>query len=479
MRPGPARSSHTPLPDFCAAVYTDVNGPLYYLVLYPWHALAGISNAALRFPGMIFGIAAPLVLLWKQAPGLTREEQLTWSALLALWVPGLWDSQDARCFTLLLLFCAAQSVAHARLMTAPTTSRASVWAGLSALAILTQYHALLVTGLQGLAYVAIHRRRAIETWRGALIFLLPGAWLCIHLPKVAAYMQPGVAWYGVLTPNALPAIGSYVVGDPRLLLMVPVLIIITHVLAWHSARNEPHARPGSYIWLTALTALTALAITVFLGFLRPSFTFRYVTADIPGVLLGVTLALRAGARRSAMIYPVVILLFLLTAFGWAREEIVPGAWAQGKTREPERNYNYQIASDFLKQAKPDRLVFIWDHPASRLIASDQLDAMGGFFFRQAGAPIAVQSVVLRQGEDPNPRLEAEGSGPNSVILWLYDIGVRGTSARTYPPRLTEIDPRWQCRNFGKDNIGIFACRRNRGDAADAPGIGSPTDISPN
>ena len=106
------------------------------------------------------------------------------------------------------------------------------------------------------------------------------------------------------------------------------------------------------------------------------------------------------------------------------------------------------------------LVFLYDNPSGPLFPPDQLAALGGFFLKRAGSPAVVQGMSVRRGEDPNALvLGAARERPHSAILWIYDHDVRGTAARSYPPRIDAIDPAWQCRQFGRDNIGVVTCIR--------------------
>ena len=42
-------------------IYADVNAPLYYVLMRVWSGLAGLSDAALRAPSLVFAFAVPLV----------------------------------------------------------------------------------------------------------------------------------------------------------------------------------------------------------------------------------------------------------------------------------------------------------------------------------------------------------------------------------------------------------------------------------
>jgi hypothetical protein len=214
-------------------------------------------------------------------------------------------------------------------------------------------------------------------------------------------------------------------------------------------------RPAAFgvparLWAAPVSVLAGAGVLIALGFFRPSFTIRYLTPFGPGVLLGFVLILRLLAGRYAAIAQVLVLLLTssLDPFVVAHRE-----WVSPK------DYNFEAASAFLAKGRPARLAFFWDHPAGRVMRPEQLDALGGFFFRRAGLPINVIPIWVPVGQDANPRLLAAASRPDSDILWIYDVRVRGTSADVYPPRIADIDPRWTCRDFGRNGFGIIACQR--------------------
>ena len=152
--------------DFWREVWLDCNPPLYYAVMALWTGVFGASDLALRLPSLIFAALAIALPLGLRVPALSRAAALCFAVLLALWQPGFEMSVDARGYALLLALSVAQLLAYIRLMAAPDRRRAWIWAGLASLAGLTHYHSLLVSGLQGLALLYVHRARALELWRG-------------------------------------------------------------------------------------------------------------------------------------------------------------------------------------------------------------------------------------------------------------------------------------------------------------------------
>jgi hypothetical protein len=181
-----------------------------------------------------------------------------------------------------------------------------------------------------------------------------------------------------------------------------------------------------------------------------SFTNRYLIVFLPGLMLGIAMAAAGLGRRLPIIPLGVALLFGATAVTRAIE--VRG--------HPLKIYSFEAASDLLMAAQVRHLVFLYDNPTRPLFPSDQLAALGGFFLKRAGSTAAVEGLSLRAGDDPNAALLAAARDlPQAGILWIYDTDVRGTAAKSHPPRIDAADPAWQCRQFGRDSIGVVACIR--------------------
>ena len=446
--------------DFFHQVYWDVNAPLYYLLMYLWQGVFGQSDLAMRAPSLIFAIATPLTIAFASVDGLGRTQRLTWASLIALWFPALCYAQEARCFDMLLFISTLQTLAFIRLLQAPTTGRATLWATFAALAILTHYDAVFLGAMQGLVYLAVHRLRAVRTWPAALAFVPAFGWLLYHFPRIVQFAQPGIAWYSVLDFDELiDDLNGPLFGERQswALLVVGLLAAGLRFLpgSFGVRRSPPPERPGGAgpaavaVWLTVLASGLAATALVVIGFLRPSFAPRYLMPDGPGVLLGVVLLIGAIAgRRAALALGVLVM-----ALGAA----VTRQLAAGERMVP-RSYNYERASQILEKAHPKHLVFLWDHPVDPIEHPEQLAAAGDAFFRRDGVKLTVDPVILKPGEDPNRRLLAGAAPPHSVILWVYDVAVHDTAAADFPPKITTLDPAFTCR-YGGDRFGIVACWR--------------------
>jgi uncharacterized membrane protein len=429
---------------FLREIYIDVNAPAYYVLVWGWAALFGVSNEALRAPSVAFGLVAPLIALLPSRE-INRPTRLIWCALLASWVPGLLQSQEARGYTMLLALCTAGTVLYARLLAGPTLARAATWAGVGALAIVTHYYAAILFACQGLAYLALHRARAVRTWPAALIFLPGFGWMAYHLPQLAIFAQ--VNWYSTLQPSMLPFIAIYALGPAGLALLIMAPGIRGSVLGI-PLRSAQDRSPVVLPWVIVAASAGAVVL-VGAGFLRPSFTQRYLTIFVPGLLLGVA-AWAAAIGRTRPWAPMTLIGLSL---GWAV------LWATQIGVAPARALNFETASAHVVNERADTVVFTWDNPSAQLLPASKMSELGSFFFRRAGSPITTVGVPLAADKDPNRVLTDAAVGDRPAIIWIYDLNVPGTLALAHPPRIEELDARWSCRDFGRNAIRVVACVR--------------------
>ncbi len=437
------------LADVGHQILLDVNSPFYYVIAHLWALVFGLSNASLRFPALVVSAVAPLLCL--VAPGLARRTRLVWCALIALWAPGFAYAQEARCYSLVFCLGLAATIAFIALIDAPSRRRAIVWAGLGCLAVLAHYHALALIGLQGLAFLAIHRARALKAWPAALLFVPLFGWLVVHSERIVAFTAAGVAWYDRMRPMGLMHVLAFATGSliPVALLFIALGVVRLARGATAAADLVPESSRGAIV--AALTALGGTAFWVALAFLRPTFTMRYLMPFEPGVLLGLVLLAESLRRVWRLSSAVLILLFAKTAFDAA----VAGV--------PPKVYSFERASDALMAQGTRSLAFFWDNPNNAVESPEQLAIVGGFFFQRRGVDVAVAPLINARGRDPNPRLLAMAQAPHASILWLYDTRVHDTAAKVFPPTIARM-PGWRCHDFGATTIGILAC--SRGGAGD-------------
>lgn len=379
-----------------------------------------------------------------------------WAALAALWIPGLHFASEARPYALLFLLACAQAIAFLHLLRVRAAGLvpALIWAGISALAILTHYHALFITGLQGIAYLIFHRSAALRNWPAILVFAPVFAWMYVHLPFVLSLVDPAVTWYTKLGVASLAYMPFWLfgVGFPAACLLA--LISATGAAqTWQAVVSGTKFPSAPADVILVATGMAACMIVLGIGFVRPSFVARYLTPFVPAILLGIALWARnmESQCRHASLALVAIFIALATAerFGWLTNSLP----------DLHDTYNFEQPSAWLRSHGVERLVFLWDNPVAMRIRTTHLEQVGGFFLHREGAPVPVSVPSLSPDDDPNLSLVAAADGPKTAILWAYDIGVAGTRGIAHPSRIAQINPDWTCRDFGGGTISVVACIR--------------------
>ena len=79
------------------------NGPLYNVVLAAWIRIAGVSEAAVRFPSAVAGVLAipAIYILGRQIGG--KQSGLLAAGLLAISPYHIWYSQEAKMYSIVAL----------------------------------------------------------------------------------------------------------------------------------------------------------------------------------------------------------------------------------------------------------------------------------------------------------------------------------------------------------------------------------------
>ncbi len=463
---GAVAAAH-PFSAFARQAWLDVNPPLYFVLMHGWVKLAGLSAIALRTPSLVAALLAPAAAALIRTPGLSGPERLTWAAVVALWSQAVLFAQEARAYSLLILLAVLQLIALVRLLRRPDRTRAALWVGAACLTTLTNYHGLVLTAAEGLVLLAALRLRILRLWPAAFAFAPALAWMAVHAPRVLVFARPDVAWYPPMDPWLLEqALDAAADGWP--VVAAVVVAVVGGVTVERALGRRPTGfSPGEgALWLAALASVVGAAAVIALGFVRPSFTPRYLTVFGPGVLLALVLACRSLSSEGARLGRIAVLLF--TAGSAAHL-----AWTQ---RPAERRaYEFQTASEWLIAHDARRVAVVWDNPTARALAPEESRALWGFFFDRARRPVEVVDLGYDPRTPPDARLLARTTRPGDALLWLYDVRVPGTAERRFRPglpRADAADPGLDCRRFAGGPLGVWACSRTRAAAA---GSSSPVD----
>lgn len=433
----------------------ELSGPLYYSLLWAWEKIAGNGDTVLRVPSLFFSLAGPVLLLWKGHED--RTIRYLWAICFALWRPGFEIAADARPYSLMLFLGCAQAICFLRLLKAPTTSRAAIWAGVSSLAVLTHYHAAAIAGLQGVAYLLIWHRKALRTWPALLVLLPMAAWMSLHLPFVLNFASSGYTWYQLTTWKDALFVPLFLCGSVAtfiaLTLTLPVYFYIRFAADLSPQALYPRFSPEMVL---IGTGLLSAALVVGMGFVRPSFSIRYLLPYVGAVSLLIPVLLR-DVQHWARAGSMVMVLFLIGS------AVPPFVEHLAKPLDDHRyTFNFEQPSKWIMDnSNVRRLVYLWDNPTALMSDPKRLADVGGFFFRRHGRAVDVLIPRYAINADPYPAILAlTGDRSDTAIIWAYDKAVPNTSGLIHPPRLSQ--GRWRCRNFGADHIVVLACLPSSG-----------------
>ncbi|MGQ9625981.1 MAG: glycosyltransferase family 39 protein [Anaerolineae bacterium] len=335
------------LPEMLQWTAQDIQPPLYYLLLRGWVWLFGVSEFALRFPSLIFGLLT-VPLFYMLGRKLFDESAGVLAAYLVALSPlYLWYSQEARMYTL-LTFLGLLS-AYLSLLIAEREEkrpRRLLWAALvlmDVLALYTHYFAFFLIVFQALwlSLAAIWRKRSYLWVEGA--FALAGLFLAYlpWMPYVFLRYRADVSyWRGALKlDEALRHILiSFSLGETvleeigwKLALGYLALFVYCLLLIAYRASRIVHPPTSNLQLSTSIPFLLLYLSLPLVGVLalvyyNPKFSPRYLMFASPPFLLIIAAGLassfrdvRGGAIRRVALRLIagLSLLFVLGTMAYA------------------------------------------------------------------------------------------------------------------------------------------------------------------
>ncbi len=437
-------------------VVNEIGGPLYYLFLAAWVRLAGDGDLIVRLPSLVFACVLPVVVLRSRVLG--REMLWLWSALILLWPMGASYTPYARSYSLLLLFTTWQAITYIRLLRRPDLRATGHWLAISVICALTHYHSTVISMIQGLLFVALHKRDAVKNWP-ALALLAPALiWAWLQHSMVSGFVSPGANWYTQLSPLGALVSPVSVLGFGLIsiaIVLEPTVRLVTRLLG---ERAELLRNADWPVALTVASGILAAALVVIVGAITPSFTLRYVTPYIPAIMLGLACWIAGLPGRYRLITPALVLGFLTLLVVSETADYAKG------DHDRRKEFNTQAASDWIHANGGSRkLLFFWDSPTGDWSNRPLLVDFAGYYLRRHGdATQIVLPPKLALSADPNVELPAlaRANGADAII-WLYDIGVPGTRGINHPAQIARLDPNWKCQAYGTDRGVIYSCLKRK------------------
>lgn len=329
---------------------------LYYLLMYPWVAVFGTSELALRTPSAIaLTLAAPL--LARLAMACARRhvpERMVLTGVVAAVLfaifPGVtWSGQDARGYALAVLATVAALWCFERFL-----DHRGIWplvgfAVFQAAAVGFSMYAAIV--------VVLYLVRALAWGRAAFLRVLAASavtgLLCLPLVLLAGSQSGQVSWIDLTVSDVLErmALRTYFVspmnrgGDMGILSLeiAPWLgVLVLAVLALGLLRGPGR---GHLLWLISYVALPLLVVIGAQLMGKQFFQERYFTFAAPVLVLALSLALAAIRWRPV----IVVLTAAIAALS------MPSLLGQN-TDDAKSGDNYRTASEVAGQA--DTVIFM-------------------------------------------------------------------------------------------------------------------------
>ena len=170
----------------------ESNPPLYYTLAWGWTKAFGTGEYGLRSLSACFGLATVPVAYAIGAELSNRRAGLIAAALVAVNPMLIWYSQEARCYAVLVFFCAVSLLFFVRALRTRSGADLSLWALGSALALTSHYFAFFAVAIEAAWLLVALRSR----WRvvGPAVLAVAAVGLAL-LPLLIAQVNPAhIGW---------------------------------------------------------------------------------------------------------------------------------------------------------------------------------------------------------------------------------------------------------------------------------------------
>ncbi len=252
------------------AVSQDTHPPLYFLLIHLSRGLLGESDFAYRFPSVLASVLL-IPLLYQFGAAVAGKKVGLIAALLASFNPLLiWFSQEARMYTMVVLFATAASYALWRGLTGHRVIRwLLLYILFAALAFLTHYTAALLIAFQALFWLWLlwkrgHRLLIVGTLIIGLLILIP--FIPYTIPRLFTgaetnyfYVSPLIMLQDIIHGFGM---GNTTQFSQLIIRLLDIVVAIIVILGFYGAYR------------------------VSKGWLLPSFLLVYLLAVVLGLALG-------------------------------------------------------------------------------------------------------------------------------------------------------------------------------------------------
>ncbi|MEA3309397.1 MAG: glycosyltransferase family 39 protein [Chloroflexota bacterium] len=327
------------------------NGPLYFLLLWFWHRLAGPSDFAIRYFSTLCSVLT-VSTLWQLGRQWFDKRVASWAALLFTLSPfALWFGQEAKMYALHMLLATLTTLMLTRAL---KYNRWQQWAGYGILINFLGYShffgafTIAAQGIVALISTLPHWRRIRSYLITMLLVIIPYLPLLRYGLQVLSNYQPNdpskqfVPLFdalGALATNYSLRLNTS--QSPDWLPIVVALIVLTGLVrAW-----QRDLRMG--VWLTGLLLLP-IAVFYPVSMHLKIFAPKYLNAIFPLFLLAIALTIEALHRWGKIPFLIGTAL-LLSSLGLAI--------TRDLTQPAFQRTNWRFAANYLTEnAEPNDVI---------------------------------------------------------------------------------------------------------------------------
>jgi mannosyltransferase len=308
----------------------NVNMALHYLLLHPWVRLDD-SEFWLRLPSALFAIAA-VPVVYATARQLFDLRVAAYSAgIFALNPFVLQYAQEARGYSMAMVFAALTSLLLLRFLDQPSNRRLFAWVIVSAVLPYTHFFGLLVLAGHAAASLFVMRRPAVRV-------RLIGGFAAIGVASVPllAFVFGGgdsgqADWMEALTPLRLVGLYPRLVANDNVVLALVVLVMIGAALrsAYLEAKRFGWASSATWTYVFVFSCvLLPIALGAAISLFKPMFVARFFIVIVPPLSIVVGRGLATLAKERVLM--MLVGLFIL-ATAWSM-----GQWYFDRPKEDWR-----------------------------------------------------------------------------------------------------------------------------------------------
>ncbi len=323
-----AHYSSNPISENLKWVISDINPPLYNIILAGWIRIFGISETAIRSLSVIFGSVCILLVYFIGKLMFSRKVGLVSAAMLALSPIQVYFSQEARSYAMFGMLSLISFIYYYKYAVSGSRKNIVPYLISTVLMLYTHNYGILVIVIQNVWFVVKYfdKFRKLKDWIviQSILFLMYLPWvlvlLYIQIPKVAS---PG---FTLGKPDIILLMYTFKrFAGTSLLLMIYIVIITVYIFKiFYFNSKSSSAEHSGFSLLFMWSVLSVIAAWLFSLTVLPIFQPRYLLfASIPLYIL-VALGLCKISKKKFIQVVLISCIILLLIFSLVKQSGSPG-----------------------------------------------------------------------------------------------------------------------------------------------------------